>query len=107
MNSMQSIYQQQCSTKYLVLRVFNFPLLRHAYPRYPDIDQIQDQVTPEERQYTLDLRPVMNPTPPSIVHATPLPQVFQLFRAIGLRHLIVTNDESEARVGYSLKLCSF
>jgi len=73
----------------------NIGIFRHAYPRYPDIDQIQDLVTPEERQYTLDLRPVMNPTPPSIVHATPLPQVFQLFRAIGLRHLIVTNDESE------------
>jgi hypothetical protein len=45
----------------------------------------------------MDLRAVMNPTPPTVVHSTPLPQVFQLFRAIGLRHLVVTNDAYEER----------
>jgi len=68
-------------------------LFRYAYPRYPDISQIE--ITPEERDYTLDLRPVMNPTPTTVMHSTPLPQMFKLFRAIGLRHLIVTNDECE------------
>jgi len=71
----------------------NIGLFRKAYPRYPDISQIH--VFPEERQFTMDLRAVMNPTPPTVVHSTPLPQVFQLFRAIGLRHLVVTNDAYE------------
>ena len=48
-------------------------LFRAAYPRYPDISQIH--VSTEEREYTMDLRPVMNRTPCTVLHSTPLPQV--------------------------------
>ena len=32
----------------------------------------------------MDLRPVMNPTPSTILASTPLPQIFRSFRALGL-----------------------
>ena len=48
-------------------------LFRAAYPRYPDISQIH--VSTQERNYTMDLRPVMNNTPHTVLHSTPLPQV--------------------------------
>jgi hypothetical protein len=41
--------------------------------RYPDISQVH--ISMQERNYTMDLRPVMNPTPSTVVHSTPLPQV--------------------------------
>jgi len=71
----------------------NMALFRAAYPRYPDISQIH--VSPQEREYTLDLRPIMNRTPSTVLHSTPLPQMFRQFRALGLRHLLVVNDEGE------------
>ena len=48
-------------------------LFRAAYPRYPDISQIH--VSTQERDYTMDLRAVMNRTPSPVLHSTPLPQV--------------------------------
>jgi len=68
-------------------------LFRAAYPRYPDISQIH--VSTQERSYTMDLRPIMNNTPHTVLHSTPLPQMFLQFRALGLRHLLVVNDEGE------------
>ena len=52
-------------------------LFRAAYPRYPDISQIH--VSMEERDYYMDLRPIMNRTPSTVLHATPLPQVCSIF----------------------------
>lgn len=57
-------------------------LFRAAYPRYPDISRIY--ASSVEREYTLDLRPVMNPSPSTMLHSTSLPQVFRRFRALGL-----------------------
>jgi len=68
-------------------------LFRMAYPRYPDISRIYVSTT--ERDYHVDLRPVMNPTPTTILHSTSMPQMFNLFRALGLRHMIVLNDNNE------------
>jgi len=68
-------------------------LFRMAYPRYPDISRIY--VSSTEREYHMDLRPVMNPTPSTILHSTSLPQMFRRFRALGLRHMLVTNDNNE------------
>lgn len=66
---------------------------RSAYPRYPPIEDVQ--ITEEERQFTVDLRPIMNPSAYSVTHSASLPRIFRLFRALGLRHLVVVNDRNE------------
>jgi len=68
-------------------------LFREAYPRYPDISRIY--ISNTEREYHMDLRPVMNPTPSTILASTPLPQIFRSFRALGLRHMVVVDDTNE------------
>ncbi|XP_065201753.1 H(+)/Cl(-) exchange transporter 7 [Planococcus citri] len=68
-------------------------IFRKQYPRYPSIDDVH--ITDEERNYTIDLSPFMNPSPYVVQHMTSLPRVFRLFRALGLRHVIVINDINE------------
>jgi len=65
-------------------------MFREAYPRYPTIEQVH--ISPVERQFTVDLAPYMNPTPYTVHEMTSLPRVFWLFRALGLRHLVVVNN---------------
>ncbi|XP_017797738.1 PREDICTED: H(+)/Cl(-) exchange transporter 7 [Habropoda laboriosa] len=71
----------------------NIKMFRKEYPRYPTIDQVT--VTEEEKTYTMDLRPFMNPSPYTLQHCATLPRVFRLFRALGLRHLPIVNDTNE------------
>lgn len=71
----------------------NMKIFRKAYPRYPTIEEIN--LTDEELSCTLDLRPFMNPSPYTVPLTSSLPRVFRLFRALGLRHLIVVNDFNE------------
>ncbi|XP_046656068.1 H(+)/Cl(-) exchange transporter 7-like isoform X1 [Daphnia pulicaria] len=66
---------------------------RMYYPRYPASEDIH--FTEEERASYLDLRPYMNPTPYTVPKHASLHRTFQLFRALGLRHLIVTDDNNE------------
>lgn len=68
-------------------------LFRLSYPRYYTLDQVNlDQA---DMNSTVDLRPFINPSPYSVMACTALPRVFNLFRALGLRHLIVINDNNE------------
>jgi len=66
---------------------------RDAYPRYPTIQQVH--VSEEERKFTVDLRPIMNPSPYTAVHSASMPRIFKLFRGLGLRHLTIVNDINE------------
>ncbi|RWS03848.1 H(+)/Cl(-) exchange transporter 7-like protein [Dinothrombium tinctorium] len=75
------------------LDMLTLKTFRNAYPRYPKIDSVH--VTNQEYNYTIDLRPIMNPSAYSVSHAATLPRIFRLFRALGLRHLVVTNDRNE------------
>ena len=68
---------------------------RQSYPRMPKIDQILAELGDDERSYTLDLRPVMNPSAYTVCHAASLNRIFRLFRALGLRHIVVLNDYNE------------
>jgi len=43
----------------------------------------------------LDLRPIMNPVPITVQRECPLSRVFTLFRSLGMRHLVVTDDTNE------------
>uniref|UniRef100_A0A3Q2QBE6 Chloride channel protein n=1 Tax=Fundulus heteroclitus TaxID=8078 RepID=A0A3Q2QBE6_FUNHE len=64
---------------------------RDAYPRFPPIQSIH--VSQDERECMMDLTEFMNPTPYTVPQQeTSLPRVFKLFRALGLRHLVVVDD---------------
>ncbi|XP_013862373.1 H(+)/Cl(-) exchange transporter 7 [Austrofundulus limnaeus] len=63
---------------------------RDAYPRFPPIQSIH--VSQDERECMMDLTEFMNPTPYTVPQDTSLPRVFKLFRALGLRHLVVVDD---------------
>lgn len=43
-------------------------MFRDEYPRYPTIEQVT--VTDEEKTYTIDLRPFMNPSPYTLQHVS-------------------------------------
>uniref|UniRef100_A0A6G5AEA2 CBS domain-containing protein n=2 Tax=Rhipicephalus microplus TaxID=6941 RepID=A0A6G5AEA2_RHIMP len=75
------------------LRLSNF---RDAYPRYPTIQQVH--VSVREREYNMDLQPFMNSAAYTVSHNASLPRIFKLFRALGLRHLVVV-DGSNMVVG--------
>ncbi|XP_071953766.1 H(+)/Cl(-) exchange transporter 7-like [Antedon mediterranea] len=66
---------------------------QNSYPRFPDISTLN--ITHLERQASVDLRPFMNQAPYSVSEDASLPRIFRLFRAIGLRHLVVVNDCNE------------
>ncbi|XP_076293210.1 chloride channel protein 7 [Lasioglossum baleicum] len=72
---------------------FTLKMFRKEYPRYPTIEQVY--ITDEEKTYTIDLRPFMNPATYTLQHSATLPRTFRLFRALGLRHLPVINDTNE------------
>ncbi|XP_046893292.1 H(+)/Cl(-) exchange transporter 7 [Hypomesus transpacificus] len=65
---------------------------RDAYPRFPPIQSIH--VSQDERECMMDLTEFMNPTPYTVPEETSLPRVFKLFRALGLRHLVVVDHEN-------------
>ncbi|XP_026058023.1 H(+)/Cl(-) exchange transporter 7-like [Carassius auratus] len=65
---------------------------RDAYPRFPPIQSIH--VSQDERECMMDLTEFMNPTPYTVPQETSLPRVFKLFRALGLRHLVVVDHEN-------------
>ncbi|XP_046406212.1 H(+)/Cl(-) exchange transporter 7 [Ischnura elegans] len=80
--------QQQQGHKNVSLKLF-----RDAYPRYPTIGEVH--VSPLEQTFNIDLRPFMNRSPYSVQHSASLPRIFRLFRALGLRHLVVVNSSNE------------
>ena len=65
---------------------------RSAYPRFPSIESVN--ISHDERKMTIDLRPYMNPSPYVVLYTASLNRIFKLFRALGLRHLVVTNDRN-------------
>jgi len=70
---------------------------RDAYPRYERVEKkvmAPGFLSSRERSMTIDLRPYMNPSPYSVPHTASLARIFRLFRALGLRHLVVINDRN-------------
>lgn len=68
-------------------------IFRNEYPRFPTIEELN--ITEDEKTYSIDLRPFMNPSPYTVLHSTSLPRMFRLFRGLGLRHLPIINDTNE------------
>lgn len=49
----------------------------------------------DERECTMDLSEFMNPSPYTVPQEASLPRVFKLFRALGLRHLVVVDNRNQ------------
>uniref|UniRef100_A0A672TMA3 Chloride channel protein n=1 Tax=Strigops habroptila TaxID=2489341 RepID=A0A672TMA3_STRHB len=77
----------------LVQRRLKLKDFRDAYPRFPPIQSIH--VSQDERECMIDLSEFMNPSPYTVPQEASLPRVFKLFRALGLRHLVVVNNRNE------------
>nr|XP_017008425.2 LOW QUALITY PROTEIN: H(+)/Cl(-) exchange transporter 7 [Drosophila takahashii] len=65
---------------------------RDVYPRYPSIKSVRQ--LDEKINYTVDLSMFMNPSPVRVNPHDSVPRIFQIFRALGLRHLLVINNEN-------------
>ncbi|NWW18025.1 CLCN7 protein, partial [Falcunculus frontatus] len=77
----------------LVQRRLKLKDFRDAYPRFPPIQSIH--VSQDERDCMIDLSEFMNPSPYTVPQEASLPRVFKLFRALGLRHLVVVDNRNE------------
>ncbi|XP_064641339.1 H(+)/Cl(-) exchange transporter 7-like isoform X2 [Lineus longissimus] len=66
---------------------------RDDYPRHTKLSDIT--IKEEERDYTIDLTPYMNPVPYTARQNVSLPRIFKLFRGLGLRHLVVVDEDNE------------
>jgi len=71
----------------------NFESMTEEYPRFPDIHDLNIEF--EDQQKIMDVTPYMNPCPYMVFPWTPVPLVFNLFRTMGLRHLIVVNSKGQ------------
>ncbi|XP_036135165.1 H(+)/Cl(-) exchange transporter 7 isoform X3 [Molossus molossus] len=81
------------SNRGLVQRRLRLKDFRDAYPRFPPIQSIH--VSQDERECTMDLSEFMNPSPYTVPQEASLPRVFKLFRALGLRHLVVVDNHNQ------------
>ncbi|XP_043831241.1 H(+)/Cl(-) exchange transporter 7 isoform X1 [Dromiciops gliroides] len=77
----------------LVQRRLKLKDFRDAYPRFPPIQSIH--VSQDERECMMDLTEFMNPSPYTVPQEASLPRVFKLFRALGLRHLVVVDNHNQ------------
>ncbi|XP_060116791.1 H(+)/Cl(-) exchange transporter 7 [Heteronotia binoei] len=77
----------------LVHRRLKLKDFRDAYPRFPPIQSIH--VSQDERECMMDLTEFMNPSPYTVPQEASLPRVFKLFRALGLRHLVVVDNRNQ------------
>jgi hypothetical protein len=59
------------------------------YPRYPPLDKIK--ISAEEQSMWIDLAPYINTTPYTIQASASVARVFQMFRRLGLRHLVAVD----------------
>ncbi|KAK3749414.1 hypothetical protein RRG08_057223 [Elysia crispata] len=67
----------------------------NPYP-VPQRLKIQDiELSDADKQCVMDLTPYMNLTPYTASISFSMPRVFRLFRGLGLRHLVVVNDNTE------------
>ncbi|KAM4697562.1 LOW QUALITY PROTEIN: H(+)/Cl(-) exchange transporter 7 [Rhinophrynus dorsalis] len=75
----------------LIQRRLKLKDFRDAYPRFPPIQSIH--VSQDERECLMDLSD-FKPTPYTVPQEASLPRVFKLFRALGLRHLVVVDNHN-------------
>lgn len=64
------------------------------YPRYPTVEKVIEGLTPEMYNYHVDLRAILNPTTYTVICSASFTRIYKLFRSLGLRHLVVTDDRN-------------
>lgn len=69
---------------------------RNEYPRYPSIADIP-KYKDRNQDYTINMEVCMNKSPYSVPEVASVPRAFMLFRAVGLRHLIVIDEDNHVR----------
>jgi chloride channel 7 len=67
--------------------------IERAYPRYPNIDDID--IGEADRNCWLDLRPYANTAPYTINETASIQRTYRLFRTLGLRFLCVVNHNNQ------------
>lgn len=63
--------------------------IERFFPSYPDVDTLD--ISREERQRWIDLRPYCNTAPYTINEAASVPRTYRLVRLLGIRHLLVVD----------------
>eukprot|EP01119_Soliformovum_irregulare_P023076 TRINITY_DN7_c2_g1_i4.p1 TRINITY_DN7_c2_g1~~TRINITY_DN7_c2_g1_i4.p1 ORF type:complete len:286 (-),score=97.61 TRINITY_DN7_c2_g1_i4:73-930(-) len=63
------------------------------YPRFPEVQDVN--VTPEEMQYFINLAPYYNVRPATLSPETLGTRTYDLFRTLGLRHLVIVDSENK------------
>lgn len=85
----RSLYEEK---KQFWGRNITIETFRNEYPRFTPIGNLS--IGDAKHDLTVDCEMFMNPSPYKVVEKTSVPRVFRLFRALGLRHLIVVNLEN-------------
>jgi len=86
----QKVFYERSQLRRHKLKLKDF---RDAYPRFPPIRNIN--ISQRERECFMYVRPFMNPAPYSVMENSSLNRGFKLFRALGLRHLVVTDENNQ------------
>lgn len=68
---------------------------RNEYPRYPSIDNFR--LHEDKHNYTIDMSLFMNPSPTRVGEVDSVSKIFQTFRALGLRHMVVVDHENRVK----------
>ena len=82
-----SIFEAAIADNAIPLQVFE-----EKYPKYPKVDDLE--LSAHERRMWIDLRPYMG-IPHTVQTYSSLPRTYHIFRSLGLRHLVVVNDNYE------------
>lgn len=73
----------------------NLETFQSSYPRYPKLEDVEANLDEAAYNYHVDLRSIMNPTPYIVHYSASFPRIFQIFRSLGLRHLVVIDDRNQ------------
>lgn len=88
----KQIFYSESSERHICPEL-DFTSMTEDYPRFPDIHDLHFEF--EDQKKIMDVTPYMNPCPYMVFPWTPVPLVFNLFRTMGLRHLIVINTKGQ------------
>lgn len=84
-------------TKRFWSETVSIEVFRNEYPRFPTLADIHIHEDKTLHNYHINLRMFMNPTPYCVKEETSVPRVFQMFRALGLRHLVIVDSDNRVR----------
>ncbi|KAH8868706.1 H(+)/Cl(-) exchange transporter 7 [Schistosoma japonicum] len=68
-----------------------------AYPSYPKLGDVLANLSCDDMDAYLDLRPYMCEAPYSVPETMTMTRVYHLFRLLGLRHLPVVDNQNQVR----------